>query len=204
MSNIISIKAQERCDLGTANARRIRREGMVPVVVYSHGQEAKSFTISAADAALVQYHSGLLELVNEASDAKRTAVVKEVQVHPLNMHIMHIDFQAVKADEVIESIIPLEGVGEPAGIRAGGQLEQVLFELTIKSKPAEIPEKITVDISGIELDQALHVSDIVAPEGVEIVTDAELVAFHVRTAKVEEEPEEAADAAAEPAEEEKK
>ena len=185
MSNLISIKAACRDEFGTACSRRLRRAGLVPAVVYSHGQPAIPVTISAADAELVANHTGLLELANEAKGETMTAVVKEVQRHPLTVHILHIDFQAVKADEIIESVVEIEGMGDAIGTRSGGQLEQVLFDVTIKSKPTEVPEKITVDVSGIDVDQALHVKDIVAPAGVEIVTDPELVVFHVRAVKEE-------------------
>lgn len=208
MSTTMSIKANERHELGTGASRRLRRAGQVPVVMYSHGQEAIALSITAADAAKIHQHTGLLELVDTDNGNKRTAVVKDVQIHPLNNSILHIDLLAVKADEIVESTVEVEGIGEAVGTRAGGQLEQVLFELAIKSKPTDIPEKIVVDVSGIELDQALHVKDVVAPEGVEIITDPELIVFHVRTVKAEEPAEETAaateGAAEAPAAEEKK
>lgn len=202
----MSIKANERHELGTTASRRLRRGGMVPVVMYSHGQEAVALTITAADAEKIQEHTGLLELVDSDNGTTRTAVVKETQIHPLNNHILHIDLLAVKADEIVESTVEVEGIGEAVGTRAGGQLEQVMFELTIKSKPTDIPEKIVVDVSGIEVDQALHVKDIVAPAGVEIINDPELIVFHVRTVKAEETEEAPAEgeAAAEAPAEEKK
>ncbi|MBP5641306.1 MAG: 50S ribosomal protein L25 [Victivallales bacterium] len=204
----MSINANERSECGTTASRRMRRAGMVPVVMYSHGQEAIALSITAADAAKIHQHTGLLELVDTDNGNKRTAVVKDVQIHPLNNSILHIDLLAVKADEIVESTVEVEGIGEAVGTRAGGQLEQVLFELAIKSKPTDIPEKIVVDVSGIELDQALHVKDVVAPEGVEIITDPELIVFHVRTVKAEEPAEETAaateGAAEAPAAEEKK
>lgn len=186
MSDIIRISTSARAELGTAASRRLRRAGQVPAVLYAHGDPAVALAISEADARLVQYHASLLELADEQG-AVSGAVVKEVQVNALTGRILHIDFHGVSADEVIESVVELVGVGEPAGVRAGGEYEQVLHELTVKSKPGDVPERITVDVSGIELDQALHVRDIVAPVGVEIVSDPELVAFHVRTVKVEEE-----------------
>ena len=206
MSTTMSIKANERHELGTGASRRLRREGLVPVVMYSHGQEAVALTITAADAEKIQEHTGLLELVDSDNGTTRTAVVKETQIHPLNNRILHIDLLAVKADEIVESTVEVEGVGEAVGTRAGGQLEQVMFELTIKSKPTDIPEKIVVDVSGIELDQALHVKDVVVPEGVEVVNDPDLIVFHVRTVKAEEPAEAPAEgeAAAEAPAEEKK
>ena len=202
----MSIKANERHELGTGASRRLRRAGQVPVVMYSHGQEAVALTITAADAEKIQEHTGLLELVDSDNGTTRTAVVKETQIHPLNNRILHIDLLAVKADEIVESTVEVEGVGEAVGTRAGGQLEQVMFELTIKSKPTDIPEKIVVDVSGIELDQALHVKDVVVPEGVEVVNDPDLIVFHVRTVKAEEPAEAPAEgeAAAEAPAEEKK
>ena len=202
----MSIKANERHELGTGASRRLRRAGQVPVVMYSHGQDAVALTITAADAAKIQEHTGLLELVDSDNGTTRTAVVKETQIHPLNNRILHIDLLAVKADEIVESTVEVEGVGEAVGTRAGGQLEQVMFELTIKSKPTDIPEKIVVDVSGIELDQALHVKDVVVPEGVEVVNDPDLIVFHVRTVKAEEPAEAPAEgeAAAEAPAEEKK
>lgn len=204
MSDIIRISTSARVELGTAASRRLRRAGQVPAVLYAHGDPAVALAISEADARLVQYHASLLELADEQG-AVSGAVVKEVQVNAMTGRILHIDFHGVSADEVIESVVELVGAGEPVGVRAGGEYEQVLYELTVKSKPGDVPERITVDVSGIELDQALHVRDIVAPAGVEIVSDPELVAFHVRTVKAEEEApaEEAAAEEAAPAEEKK-
>ena len=162
MSDIIRISTSARAELGTAASRRLRRAGQVPAVLYAHGDPAVALAISEADARLVQYHASLLELADEQGTVSG-AVVKEVQVNALTGRILHIDFHGVSADEVIESVVELVGVGEPAGVRAGGEYEQVLHELTVKSKPGDVPERITVDVSGIELDQALHVRDIVAP-----------------------------------------
>ena len=136
MSDIIRISTSARAELGTAASRRLRRAGQVPAVLYAHGDPAVALAISEADARLVQYHASLLELADEQGTVSG-AVVKEVQVNALTGRILHIDFHGVSADEVIESVVELVGVGEPAGV--------------------------------------------------EIVSDPELVAFHVRTVKAEEE-----------------
>lgn len=198
MSKTVSITATKREDLGSANARRIRRAGNVPAVVYGHGQEAVAITITPGDADKVAVHSGLVE-ISCSCGAKKHAVVKEVQRHPINPGILHIDFQEVKMDEQITSIVPVIAEGEAAGTKQGGQLEQVIMELEIKSLPANVPEEIVVDVTALDLNQAIHVKDLVMPEGVVAAVDENLIVFHVRAPKATESEEtaEAAEPAAE-------
>lgn len=210
MSKTVSITAAKREELGSANARRIRRAGQVPAVVYGHGQPAIAITLSPADADKATAHSGLIEINGACGDAKKLAVVKEVQRHPINPGILHIDFQEVKMDEMINSVVPIILEGEAAGTKQGGQLEEVLMELEVKSLPTNMPEEIIVNVSALELNEAIHVRDLVMPEGVTAVTDESLIVCHVRAPKAEaveettEAPAEGAeDAAAAPADKEK-
>ena len=198
MSNTISINATKREELGTANARRIRRAGQIPAVVYGHGQEASTITITPEDANKISGHNGLVE-INCSCGAKKMVVVKEVQRHPLIAGILHVDFLEVDMDEIITSVVPVVSEGEAAGTRQGGQLEQVLMELEIKSLPANVPDSITVDVSNLELGEAIHVKDLVLPEGVTADVDESLIVFHVRAPKTEAEAEEAAPAEGEAA-----
>ncbi len=190
MSKTISISATLRDKVGSADARRYRRAGQVPVCVYSRGEETVSMLVSEADAKKVQHHAGLLSIACDSGE-QINVVSKEVQVHPLNNKILHMDFHAVRADEVLVTTVEIVLEGEPAGLRQGGQLEQVLRELDVSSLPADIPESIVVDVSALECDQSILVSEIVLPEGVEAVTDGELVVAQVRIprASVEEEAE---------------
>ena len=207
MSKTVSITAAKREELGSANARRIRRAGQVPAVVYGHGQPAIAITLSPEDADKATAHSGLIEINSASGDAKKLAVVKEVQRHPINPGILHIDFQEVKMDEIIHSVVPIILEGEAAGTKQGGQLEQVLMELEVKSLPTNMPEEIIVNVADLELDKAIHVRDLVLPEGVTAATDESLIVCHVRAPKAEAAAETAeapaegeADAAAAPAE----
>ena len=208
MSKAISVSIAKREELGTANSRRIRRAGMIPAVVYGHGQAAQPIVISPEEASKIIFHNGLVELTCNCGETK-TAIVKEVQRHPINPGILHIDFQEVAMDEIINSTVPVILEGEAAGTKQGGQLEQVMMEIEVKSLPANMPERIVVDVTALELDQAIHVKDLAMPEGVTPAVDADLVVCHVRTVKAEEEtaeaaPEEGAEAAeAAPAEEKK-
>ena len=149
-------------------------------------------------------YGGLYEPGHPTADENgyRMDVMKEIQIHPISNKILHIDFHAVKADEMIKSVVPLVIEGEAAGLRQGGELEQVLYEVEIESLPANIPEVITVDVSGLELNQALHVADLKLTDGVKAVSDPELIIAHCRAHKVTAE-EAAEDAAAAEAAEEK-
>ncbi|MBR3651720.1 MAG: 50S ribosomal protein L25, partial [Victivallales bacterium] len=98
MSNTITLTASKRDLLGKGNARRFRRAGQIPVNVYSKGEESKSLVISEAEAKLAQHHNGLITLNIEGIGAQ-SAVMKEIQIHPISNKILHIDFHAVKADE---------------------------------------------------------------------------------------------------------
>ena len=203
MSNTITLTATKRDLLGKGNARRLRRAGQIPVNVYAKGEESKSLMISEADAKLAHYHNGLVTL-NIEGFGPQSAVMKEIQIHPISNKILHIDFHAVKADEMIKSVVPIVLEGDAVGTRQGGELEQVLHELEIESLPANIPEFITVDVSALELNQALHIADLKLADGVKAVSDPELIVAHCRAHKVtaEEAAEDAAAAEAAEAKEE--
>ena len=190
MSKTVSISVTTREELGSSNARRIRRAGQVPAVVYGHGQEASAITLSAADADAVFGHAGLVEL-NVSDGTKKMTIVKSVQHHPINPGIVHIDFQEVKMDEMIQSLVPVVATGEAAGTKQGGQLEQVMMELHVESLPINMPEEIVVDVTNLGFEEAIHVKDLVMPEGVKAVSEADLIVFHVRAPKHEAETEEA-------------
>ena len=179
MSNSISITCEKRELSGSANARRLRRAGQVPAVVYGHGSEAKSIQVTKAELGKLAGHNGMVEL-NCSCGESQLAIIKEVQRHPISNQVLHVDFLAVKADETIDVTIPLQLTGEPAGLRQGGQLEQVIHELVVECLPANVPDVLVADVSALELDQALHVSDLVLPEGVTVKNDAEEILAHVR------------------------
>ena len=191
MSKSLSITATKRDGLGKGPSRRLRSANLIPVVTYGHGAAATSMTIKAEDSEQVLHHSGIVELVINGSD-KKTTVLKTLQRHPISNKILHIDFQEVRTDEVVFTLVPLVSVGEPAGTRQGGQLEQVMMEIEVKSLPMNIPDVIKADVSALNLDEALHVRNLVFPEGVSTDVAADQVVFNVRAPKVQEAEETAA------------
>lgn len=191
MSKTLSITATKREGIGKGPSRRLRSANFIPVVTYGHGDAATSLAIQANDTDKLFRHSGIVELVCNG-DEKITTVLKTVQRHPISNKILHIDFQEVRVNEVVYTLVPIASVGEPAGLRQGGQLEQVMLEIEVKSLPMDIPEVIKADVSALNLGEALHVRNLVFPEGVSSDVAPEQVVFNVRAPKVEEVVEEVA------------
>lgn len=185
----LTVEVKSRTTFGTSASRRLRREGMVPAVLYGHGAGVQSFVVTDETAHAVLHHPGLMSLTLDGAEAA-TAILKSSQRHPVSSGILHLDFLAVRADELIRSVVPVQATGTPKGATAGGQLEQVLHMLEIECLPGDLPEFIEVDVSGMDLDVTMHVRDIPMPEGIKATSDAGLAVFQVRLPKIEEVKEE--------------
>jgi large subunit ribosomal protein L25 len=151
----------------------MRGEGLVPGVVYSGGSEATPFQVSEREVrTIIHEGAALFDLEIEGSKAV-PVVVKEQQLHPVRGSIQHIDLQQVKLDEAIEAdvAIELEGVETSPGVKGGGVLEHVTREITVKALPTEIPDRIVLDVSAMEINDTLQLSVVTAPAGVTFVAD---------------------------------
>ena len=191
-----TLVAQTRSEFGKGAARRARRAGLVPGVLYGHGGEPVHVDLPAHELFLAVrgQKNALLELVIEGK--KQLALVKEVQRHPVSRDLLH--FLAVKAGEVVDVEVPVSIIGESA---AGTQHTQEEFALLVKAPATAIPESIEVDITGIEAGTAVRVADVTFPKGIVSELDPETVVVTVSEEVVEVEEEEApAEAAAESAE----
>jgi len=143
----------------------------------------------------------LVELEIGGDGQSRTALVQEIQHSPVGGEIRHVDFHAISMDQMIEAEVPLEPVGTAVGVKTfGGLLEQSLRALAIECLPADLPDRITVDVSHLNIGDAIHVREIQLPQGVTPTVQLDLTAFSVLAPMVEEEPvaAEAEAAAAEP------
>ena len=198
MSNVVSISVEKRDDLGSGNARRLRSSGKIPAVLYGRGVEAVSLSVPAGNANKLLGHTGMVEL-NSDFTGKRTAILKNVQHNPISGKIIHIDFHAVNENELLTVAIPVVSFGEPAGLKQGGQLEQVMREIEIECLPANVPEVIRIDVSALEMEKAFHIGDLKLADGLKAIGDSELIIFHVRAPRTtaEAEPAEAAAAGGE-------
>lgn len=168
-----TLNVAPRADFGSRNARRMRREGLVPGVVYSGGSEATAFQVSERDVrSVIAQGAALFDLSIDGAKA-RPVVIKEQQLHPVRGTLRHIDLQEVKLDEAIQAevLIELEGVEDAPGNKAGGVLEHVTREVLIEALPTEIPDKITVDVSAMEINDTLQLSAVEPPKGVTFVVE---------------------------------
>jgi large subunit ribosomal protein L25 len=163
-----TLKVAPRTEFGSRESRRLRREGMVPGVVYAGGAEARAFQAPAREIGhvLAEGHA-LFDLEIEGSKAV-PVVVKERQLDPVRGELQHIDCMEVKLDEAIQAdvAIELEGADDAPGIKEGGVLEHVTREVTIEALPTEIPDRIVADVSQMNINDTLQLSALTPPPGV--------------------------------------
>jgi len=198
MAQQAKLTVQTRTQVGRNAIKRVRKEGLIPGVIYGVGQEPINLEVNRRQLSTVLAHSSseniLLELEIVDGDNKRNslAMIQEVQHHPIQRQILHVDFHAVSATEKITAEVPIETVGEPIGVKTnGGLLEHNLRDLEVECLPGDLPDRIEVDVTGLDINQSIHVKDLKLPPGVEAVTDGDLTVVAVSAARVEEEPTEA-------------
>ncbi|MCU1497951.1 MAG: rplY [Acidimicrobiales bacterium] len=165
----ITLKAETRRDLGTGPAKRIRAEGRIPGVVYGLGTDPTPIIVDWKPLReALTGDAGLNALINlEVDGATTMTIVKELQRHPIKGNILHLDFLRVSADALISVDVPILLEGEATDVeRQDGTVDHLLFTLTVNAKPADIPNEIIVDISGLQLGEAIRVSDLRLPTGV--------------------------------------
>lgn len=185
-----TLKAAPRADFGSRASRRMRREGVVPGVVYSGGSEATPFQVSERDFRhIVSEGAALFDLEVEGSKAV-PVVIKEAQHHPVRGSFQHIDLMQVNLDEAIQAevAIELEGVESAPGVKGGGVLEHVTREVTVEALPTDIPDNICVDVSAMEVNDTLSLAAVTAPDGVKFVAEEpeEITIVTVSPPRVEE------------------
>jgi len=191
----ITLKAEIRSGTGKGVARRLRREGFLPAVMYSNGDSTpisvNTREISRIVSSKSAEHSIItLSLHNDSGESfDRPVLIKDYQTDPVTDDLLHVDFQEVSLEEEVEVTVPVEIVKEPQGVKMGGILEFHLREIDIACLPADIPEKIEIDAGAVGVGHSFHVSDIVPPHGVRIVTPGDEVILTVSAPRVEEAPE---------------
>jgi large subunit ribosomal protein L25 len=175
---------------GTRVSRRLRAKGLVPAVIYGHKQAVVPITLTRDDVwRMIKTPGHLADL--DVSGTTETVLIRDVQWDHLGKEILHLDFARVSAEEVIETEVSLELRGVPAGIASGGNLEHLVHSLRIKCPAGAIPSSIKVDVSRLEVDQGVHVRDLILPQDVTVDADADLLLAHVVVHAKAEEPAEA-------------
>jgi large subunit ribosomal protein L25 len=191
MAKQVKLTAERRTATGRSAVRKLKALGVVPAVIYGAKDKAEPLQVSRRDInAMLSHAAGeniLVEL--EIAGKSRLALVQEVQHAPLGNAILHIDFHAVSMDEVIQADVPLEPTGTANGVKnMGGLLEQNLRSLAIECLPRDLPDLIRVDVSALNIGDAIHVREIQLPQGVTTRIQPDLTAFSVLAPTVEEEP----------------
>jgi large subunit ribosomal protein L25 len=174
----IAVTAQVREKAGKGVARSLRRNKMVPAVLYSHG---KSMPIAMGSKDMTKVlnteggeHALLTLTLDGAKDAKeRMALIKDYQVDPIKGDLIHVDLMEVAMDEKVRVPIAVHVVGSAAGVKEGGILQLALRELEIECLPSQIPDSIEVNVSALKVNESLHVRDVAMPEGVRILSEPE-------------------------------
>lgn len=184
------VQATLRLGRGKNDARRARRDGMVPITVYGGGAETVAAVAPLRDlAAILRSESGRNTIFTVEVDGVGASEVMfhDRQIDPIKGRLIHADLTRLVKGQKIEVTVPLHLVGEPIGVKENaGVLEQIVREIEIKCEPREIPDTLEVDVAHLDVHDVLHVSDIKVAEGIEILTDAELVIATVGIVKEEE------------------
>ncbi len=154
---------------GNGPARRVRRAGDVPAVVYGMDLENHAVAVNAHDLdKILHSSSGVNSVITLKIDgvADQLVLTRQIDRHPVRSTLTHVDFIRVSADTDVTADVHLELTSEPEGVRQGGLLEQLLFSVGVSCRPADVPQVITFDIGGLGLGEQVHVSDLPAPKGV--------------------------------------
>jgi large subunit ribosomal protein L25 len=182
---------QNRAVLGSAEARRLRRQGLVPGVLYGR-ERPVAITIGARDLrTALTGESGanvVMDVVVDGGSA-HASVLKEYQRDPVRGIITHVDLQEVRLDQPIHATVPVHLTGEAAGTKAGGVLTQAVTEITVEALPLEVPASVDFDVSELELGTSAHLGQVALPEGVTLLDDPETTLASVTQPTRVEEPE---------------
>ncbi|KPK03786.1 MAG: hypothetical protein AMS20_09925 [Gemmatimonas sp. SG8_28] len=190
MKATVTLSAERRQDTGKGAARKLRAGGRIPAVIYGHGREPESLSLSQSelDKVLHQIAGGSTIIDLTVEGALVQALIREVQRHPTRKIVHHVDFLEVHAGERLTLDVPITLVGSPDGVRnGGGVLEQFLREITIEVLPRDIPERVEVDVTDLKIANSLHVSDLQI-ENAKILTDPKTTICTVVAPRVEAEP----------------
>jgi large subunit ribosomal protein L25 len=189
MSKAQALTAHTRKRSGSGALNSLRREGLIPGVVYGKTQESFNVRLNRREVETLLHKTAseqiLVNLTIEDLKETKLALIQDVQHNPLTGHITHLDFHAIREDEIIHANVPLDLIGEPVGVKSGGGLLEHLFHtLAIKCLPKDLPESIQADVSGLELNAALHLRDVKLPEGVKAVASGDVIVAMVSEPKV--------------------
>ena len=189
----VPLKAFPRTLVQRGAVKKLRASGRVPATIYGGQTKPQNLEVVYDDITELLHHSVsenvLVDLsVENDPRAKRLALVQEIQHHPLSAKVLHVDFHEVAENEKVTIFVPVETIGEAAGVKTGGgSLTHVLLKLKVRALPKDLPEQIVVDVSALEIGKSIHLGEIAAPSGVDIIGDKHLTVVAVAAPRAEEE-----------------
>lgn len=166
----ITLPTQPR-ETGKAASKAVRREGLVPCVLYGRTTEPVHFAVDALDLRPLIFTTETRTVDVTVDGEDYNAIVKDITFHPVSEQPTHVDFLALTAGEALTMTVPIQLEGDAPGVKAGGLLSQPLFELTIRSLPKNIPGHVSINISKLEVGESLHVENIILGDEIEVLTD---------------------------------
>lgn len=186
MAEVLKVrKRDEKTERGKRAARKLRRGGSVPAVLYGHGEANFSLAIAADELAAVVRHGG--RVVDLAGELNEKALIRALQWDTYGVSVLHVDFTRVSEHERIEVKVRVELRGQAAGIKDGGVVEQLIHEIDIECEALAIPDKLELNTTNLQVDGQLTAADLTLPSGVTLISDPELVVAHCVTAREEDE-----------------
>jgi large subunit ribosomal protein L25 len=173
MAKEAKLKAERRVGTGKGVARKLRAAGKLPAVVYGGDGETDHISLDSHDAEYLFRHisvdNTIVDLEIEGEKGEVATLVREIQTHPWKGSLLHVDFLRIQKGVAVDVDVPLHLVGTPKGVKdQGGALEQIIHDLPLRCIPSKIPEVIEGDVSHLEVEDVLHISDLTFDEGVEV------------------------------------
>ncbi len=185
----IKLKAKLREEIGKEAVKKLRRQGLVPAVAYK-GKKSVNIKVPAKDFLdVIHTKAGENVVINlqvEGKEASRTVIIKEIQYHPIKEGILHIDFNEISLTEAITVKVPIKVLAEAEGVKEGGVLEHILWEVEVECLPTQIPEDIPVDVSSLKIGDSILVKDLQVDPPVKILNDPETTVITLAVPHVEE------------------
>ncbi|MEW5766487.1 MAG: 50S ribosomal protein L25 [bacterium] len=174
----LELRANSRSEAGKGYAKQLRAQGFIPAVMYGEGKEGIPLQVSVRDL----FHILSTEAKDHAiiqlkldDGTERTVLLKEKQVHPVTGKLLHCDFYRITLDKAIKTRVSVELIGNAAGVKAGGIMEQMIWEVEIESLPTKIPKHIEADVSSLQMGDSLYLKDLKPIEGVALLGDPEQI-----------------------------
>jgi large subunit ribosomal protein L25 len=188
----ITLATEKRTELGSRPSGRLRRLGKVPAVVYGLGTDSVSITVPSRELQhILAGESGANTLITLDVDGESVlTLARQIHRHPTRGELVHVDFIRISRDTEVSAEIPVHLLGEPTGVRDGGLLEQLLFNLTVEALPGNIPVAIEIDVAALAIGDQLRVEDLPLPEGVVTHAESDFVIAQVAAPRIATEAEE--------------